>query len=124
MEHRESIPWRISHRPRLALLTNAQPSYDALTRIIVSPAVDPVTGRTTTHRTTYTGIGIADLNKWYFDIKFTGRAIQCEGGEGDQYGEGAGGTCLEMMEELPFAAHQSMDDLNEFKYLIDVDGNS
>jgi len=36
-------------------------------------------------------------NKWFFDVKFTGRAIQCEGGEGDSKGKGASGTCKEMM---------------------------
>ncbi|KAL7416368.1 glycosyl transferase family 90-domain-containing protein [Mrakia frigida] len=124
MFHIPSIPWRLSHRSRLALITNGNSSWEAPSRIVISPRIDPVTGRTMMRRTLVSGIGLGDWNKWFYDIKFTGRALQCEGGEGDQVGNGAGGTCAEMREELPFAPHQSMDELNKYKYMIDVDGNS
>ncbi|KAL7415711.1 glycosyl transferase family 90-domain-containing protein [Mrakia frigida] len=142
--HNSLHPWRSSHRSRLALLTNSHSHLNTSSSssssppidvdvVVISPHIDPVSGRTTMKRNVVSSSGGTkggekkdreSWNRWFFDVKFTGRAIQCEGGEGDVFGKGAGGTCREMMEELPFAKHQGADEMNKYKYLVDVDGNS
>ena len=51
---------------------------------------------------------------YFFDIKLAGEPLQCSD---------ADGTCQDMRDEITWAGYQSPADLNQNKFLLDIDGN-
>ncbi|WWC70900.1 uncharacterized protein I206_104852 [Kwoniella pini CBS 10737] len=51
---------------------------------------------------------------FFYDIKLSGGPIQCDTEDG---------TCDDMQKEIQWAGHQSADELNRHKFLLDIDGN-
>ena len=56
----------------------------------------------------------AALSARYFDVAFTGAPLQCD--EGD-------GTCAAVKRTYRFAPSMSAATANQYRYVIDVDGN-
>lgn len=55
-----------------------------------------------------------EMAEFFFDMALAGNPIQCDNLDG---------TCDEMMKEIEWAAWQSPEELNQHKFLLDVDGN-
>lgn len=64
--------------------------------MVLAPVVGKHTGKTTLKKLGLGNKAFEMWKGWAFDVAFSGRAIQCEGKEGDEMGIGAEGTCKEM----------------------------
>nr|XP_018262209.1 uncharacterized protein I303_05225 [Kwoniella dejecticola CBS 10117]OBR84367.1 hypothetical protein I303_05225 [Kwoniella dejecticola CBS 10117] len=140
-----SIPWRQAHRIRLHHFA-ANSSTDSMPFLVPDvgqpsrPRPDVVDAEEETgqlgdnkqyHASSYLSTGIQrntndpltfaedeyptdQAMDFYYDIKLSGGPIQCDTEDG---------TCDDMQQEIQWAGHQSADELNRHKYLLDIDGN-
>ncbi|AAW43180.1 hypothetical protein CNBD0460 [Cryptococcus deneoformans B-3501A] len=96
-----SPTWRQSHRPRLALKTQATE---------VEEEVWVQRGKMWEKETW----SVARLNKAYMDVGLTGGPHQCKKEDG---------TCDEMEQEIIFKDRVAPEDSAKYKYVFDIDGN-
>jgi beta-1,2-xylosyltransferase len=97
--------WRQSHRERLHWLANDKTSK-------VHNVLAPV-GKT--GEAQVISYPLRSLGQYYMNAKLITGPWQCN--EGD-------GTCKEMANEIEFAGESSWEESNQYKYIIDVDGNA
>ena len=112
--HSSATPWRESHRTRLVHDTNkyADGEIDVLSTPGMIHEGDAVPSMRESMQHLHKGTANARL----FDISFAGRPIQCEV---------ADGTCRELAEEYDFKTTlMTFEEALEYKYVLDVDGNS
>lgn len=105
--HSRGVLWRGSQRERLNLLTNS--ASDTILKTVYTTSL--------TDNTTLTSFTapLSSLNPRYFDISFVGGPFQCSKDDG---------TCESMARHLPFTKQEmTFDQANEYKYVIDIDGN-
>lgn len=94
--------WRQSQRARLVMFSNRSGSNVSV-RI-----TDP------RQHLKYFEADTGFLNRKYFDVGFVDSAIQCDK---------ADGTCEEVEDDYTFKPRLNSSQTNNFKYIIDVDGN-
>lgn len=100
-----STPWQSTQRPRLHLLANKD---NLGQREIVIADEDGLAKRVQVDK--------AQLNAEYFDAGIVGPAEQCVQEDG---------TCDKIPTVLePYHKYMSFDEQNQYKYLLDIDGNS
>lgn len=102
--HSPEHDWRSSQRARLVALTNPPspkqpktPPPPRLPHVVLAPIVGKFSSKLSLKKLGLGNKAFEMWKEWAFDIAFTGRAIQCEGSEGDKNGVGATGTCKQMM---------------------------
>ncbi|XAO24787.1 hypothetical protein I312_103593 [Cryptococcus bacillisporus CA1280] len=95
------LTWRQSHRPRLALKTQATEGEEDVW----------VQRGKTWEKETWS---VARLNEAYMDIGLTGGPHQCKKEDG---------TCDEMKQEIIFKDRVAPEDSAKYKYVFDIDGN-
>ncbi|KIR60323.1 hypothetical protein I314_03614 [Cryptococcus bacillisporus CA1873] len=93
--------WRQSHRPRLALKTQATEGEDDVW----------VQRGKMWEKETWS---VARLNEAYMDVGLTGGPHQCKKEDG---------TCDEMEQEIIFKDRVAPEDSAKYKYVFDIDGN-
>jgi hypothetical protein len=114
--HSSATPWRESHRTRLIRATNkyADGEIDILPPAGMIAASDKGPSLTLQEGILHMHKGTA--NARLFDISFAGAPIQCEVSDG---------TCRELAEEYDFKSTlRTFEEALEYKYVLDVDGNS
>lgn len=97
--------WRQSHRERLHWLANDKTGK-------VQEVLSPLDASGHAAMTRYS---LRDLGQYYMDAKLIPGPWQCDQGDG---------TCDEMAAEIDFAGEAPMEEANQFKYILDVDGNA
>ncbi|WVQ80599.1 hypothetical protein IAT38_002704 [Cryptococcus sp. DSM 104549] len=93
--------WRQSHRPRLALKTQATEGTE---RVWVQR------GKAWEHEEW----GVGELNEKYMDVGLTGVPHQCKKEDG---------TCQEMTDEIVWKDRVQPEQAAHYKYVFDIDGN-
>ncbi|EIW73449.1 hypothetical protein TREMEDRAFT_42362 [Tremella mesenterica DSM 1558] len=116
------VPWRNSHRIRLHHFANNQ-SLSPITYLVPDLGLDEHHQHHHHHREQGTGLELGSKfetsltntsTDFFFDMKLAGEPIQCS--EED-------GTCEDMKREIDWAGYQSPEELNDHKFLLDIDGN-
>ncbi|BEI82977.1 hypothetical protein CcaverHIS002_0308450 [Cutaneotrichosporon cavernicola] len=97
--------WRQSHRERLHFLANDRTGREDEVTMPVGA----------TGQTKYERHSLKALGEYYTNSKLAQGPWQCD--EGD-------GTCAEMQSEIDFAPKDPMEESNNYKYLLDIDGNA
>jgi beta-1,2-xylosyltransferase len=97
--------WRQSHRERLHWLAN-----DESTKML-----DVLSPSGSAGETQLVSYPLRSLGQYYMDAKLIGGPWQCDRGDG---------TCDEMAAEIEFAGEATWQESNQYKYIIDVDGNA
>ena len=112
--HSSATPWRESHRTRLVRTTNKY--ADGEIDILPTPAMVASEKKVPTLQEAMQHLHKGTANARLFDISFAGRPIQCEVSDG---------TCRELAEEYDFKTTlMTFEEALEYKYVLDVDGNS
>ncbi|RXK37688.1 hypothetical protein M231_05021 [Tremella mesenterica] len=117
------VPWRNSHRIRLHHFANNQ-SDSPITYLVPDLGQDEHHEHHHHHHREH-GAGLELGSKFetsltntstdfFFDMKLAGEPIQCS--EED-------GTCEDMKREIDWAGYQRPEELNDHKFLLDIDGN-
>lgn len=102
----KTTPWRKSHRTRLHTFAQNR-SQELLDVIVPEVSEDGLAAR---HRQ----YPVSDVAEAFYDMRLAGEPLQCNKTDG---------TCDDMKREIDFAAFQTPDELNQYKFLFDVDGN-
>ncbi|KAK4685681.1 hypothetical protein P7C73_g4466, partial [Tremellales sp. Uapishka_1] len=125
----ENLPWRSAHRVRLHHFANDQSSKpisflvpelgqsdqeeeeevneEEQNRVHYDEGSVPLRSRREE-------LDTSSANDFFFDMKLAGAPLQCL--ETD-------GTCDAMRREIEWAGHQSSEEMNKHKFLLDIDGN-
>ncbi|WRT67552.1 uncharacterized protein IL334_004524 [Kwoniella shivajii] len=98
---RKDYTWHQSHRPRLALMTQAK---EGLKNVWVKRGKE----------WDKESWGISKLNEAYMDVGLTGVPHQCKKEDG---------TCDEMANEIIFKDRVRPEEAAKYKYVFDIDGN-
>ncbi|GAA5947892.1 hypothetical protein JCM3765_007015 [Sporobolomyces pararoseus] len=102
--------WKNNQRARLVTLANSQDETSSLTIHFTTDEEESIVR-------TPNPIPLTSLTSFYLDVAFSGKPLQCSNLKFDQ-------TCKELLKdpELRFD-HQEIDKENQYKYVLDVDGN-
>ncbi|WOO80670.1 Beta-1,2-xylosyltransferase 1 [Vanrija pseudolonga] len=103
---KEGSRWRESHRERLHFLANEK-DKDKTAEIL-----EPIESSGMARYKNYT---LRSLGQYYMNAKLADQPWQCDGNDG---------TCDEMKAEIDFAPKDPSEKSNEYKYILDVDGNA
>ncbi|KAK4054476.1 hypothetical protein OIV83_000970 [Microbotryomycetes sp. JL201] len=99
VEFDKHTPWRQSQRARLHFLSQ---TMDGEKSIIVAQG----------SAMKEANLSVADMNHLYMDMAFSGEPAQCDPE-----------TCDVMRKDIKFKSLIGLEESNQYKYLIDVDGN-
>lgn len=111
--HSTETTWRDSHRARLVKMTTTGEDGDH-DEVWMLPA-PLVGGEQSLKDTAVKGIR-SGVNSQMLDIAFAGKPLQCN--EED-------GTCDDLMDEYTFkAVHMTFEEALQFKFIVDIDGNT
>ena len=95
IDHNPTLNWRSQQRTRFVAYTNSVSSPSNSTTLL-APTVEGDTGKVRFRKLTLGQADLAEWKDWAFDVAFSGKAIQCEGKQGNKHGVGATGTCKEL----------------------------
>ncbi|KAJ1307235.1 hypothetical protein OPQ81_001349 [Rhizoctonia solani] len=98
----ETMPWNLSQRARLIKLTNEKEGVRSVLRPLEP---ERAVGRPVEEKA-------KDLNERLMDVAFAGNPIQCEEP-----------VCTQMKSIFEYRSHMSWPEANEYKYILDIDGN-
>lgn len=100
-EFRKDVEWKLSQRARLHFLGH---ETQGKKHVLWADKRES--------RMRVSDFEIADLNREYMDVSFSGHPVQCD----DE-------TCALMDRIIEFAPTMGLDDSYQYKFLMDVDGN-
>lgn len=97
--------WRHSHRERLHFLANDR----------TSDTIDVLSPTGSTGETVINSFPLRGLGQYYMNAKLIAGPWQCNQEDG---------TCDEMRDEIEFAEEATWEESNNYKYILDIDGNA